>query len=77
MAKGPDFAKKLLRWVVGIATIAAGLTYLFLPVDVIPDSVTLFGFLDDTIIGILVFIIGNWITKKLTGFTLFGRKAKA
>lgn len=68
--------KKLLRMVIAIATIAAGLTYLFLPIEVIPDSITLFGYLDDVIIGLVVFMIGNYISKKLTGTKLFGGKAK-
>jgi uncharacterized membrane protein YkvA (DUF1232 family) len=76
MAQKGDFAKKILRLVVGIATIAAGLTYLFLPIDAIPDSVSLFGWLDDVIVGLIVFMIGNWISKKLTGYKLFGGRAK-
>ena len=76
MAQKGDFAKKILRYVVGIATIAAGLTYLFLPLDVIPDSVSLFGWLDDVVVGIFVFMIGSWISKMMTGYKLFGGRAK-
>ena len=51
------FGKTLLKRALSLGLVAAGLTYLFLQVDVIPDSITILGYVDDAVVLVLALFV--------------------
>lgn len=60
--------KKKDTWtnnILNIIVATIGLSYLFMPLDAIPDTVTFFGYLDDAVVFIVTFVIVKWAYVKI------------
>ena len=66
MAQKSKFGK-LIHIGAAVIAITAGLVYLFFAADLIPDNIPIVGFLDDVIVGMVIYAVWKAVSKFLEG----------